>query len=47
MFLKWEMTRSKTMRCVGEKESGELDNEVASSYSWVDKRLRSMNDVVV
>ena len=44
MFLKWEMTRSKAMRCVGDKESGELDKEEVSSCSWVDKRLRSMND---
>ena len=47
MFLKWEMTRSKAMRCVGDNESGELDNEGVSSCSWVDMRLRSMNDIVV
>ena len=41
------MTISKAMRCVGDKELGELDNEVVSSCSWVDKRLRSMNDIIV
>ena len=47
MFLKWDMTRSKAMRCVGDKELGELDKDGVSSCSWMDKRLRSMNDVVV
>ena len=41
------MTTSKAMRCVGDKESGELENDEVSSCSWVDKRLRSMNDVAV
>ena len=46
MFLKWEMTRSKAIRCVGDKESSEMDNEVVSSCSWVEKQLRSMDDIV-
>ena len=45
MFLKWKMITSKAMHCVGDKESGEMDNEVVSSCSWVDKQLRSMNDI--
>ena len=47
VFLKWEITRSNAMHCVGDKELGELDNEVVSSCSWVEKRLRSMNDIIV
>ena len=43
----WESIRSKAMRCVGDKELGELDDEEVSSYIWVDKQLKSMNDMVV
>ena len=47
VFLKWEIIRSKAMRCVGEKESSELESEEVSSCSCVDKLLKSMNDMVV
>ena len=47
MFLKWEITKSKVMCCVGDKESGELENDRVDSCSWVDKRLSSMNGVFV
>ena len=39
------MTRSKAMRCVGDKELGELEKDGVSSCSLVDKRLNLMNYV--
>ena len=47
VFLKWEITRSKEMCYVGDKESCELEGDEVSWCSWVDKRLKSMNDMVV
>ena len=35
------------MHCVGDKESGELADEEVSWCSWVDKRMNSMNDMVI
>ena len=47
MLLKWDMTRSKAMCCVGDKELGELEKDGVYSCTCMDKQLRSMNDVVV
>ena len=38
---------SKAMCCVGDKELGELEKDGVYSCTWMDKRLRSMNDVAV
>ena len=38
VFPKWERTRSKVMRCVRDKESGELTGEEVSWCSWEDKQ---------